>query len=249
MNKYLLALLLLLSITSSRAQNIGGIGAQLFLDTAGGYTMPRIQSLVAGTPADSVLKATDYIYKVNDISCKDKNIQEVVELIRGEAGTHVKITVTDTKDGKRPRSYDLVRRGIPGVQAPDPLTAFNTWCDGEVAKLLANKFTIVKTFNASCAENRFFNFEALAKQYHIAVMTMEEHAAGSTITTKARAFDNDDEAGATALTNENHKSVGKMDITIIDGVVTFKKVCIGAVNVKVSGDITRCQGIYVIVYR
>ena len=249
--KYLPVLFLFLLLSTARAQNIGGIGAQLFLDTAGGTTMPRIMSLVPGTPADSVLKATDYIYKVNDISCKDKTIEEVVSLIRGEVGTHVKVTVTDTKDGKRPRNYDLVRRGVPGVTnqpPPDPVTAFNDWCEKEVQLLMAKKFMIVKTFNATCGD-RYFNFEAQSRPYHVCVMTMEDKGTSTTFSATARVFDNDDEAAATALTKTDSKTVGTMDITIIQGDMAFKKACIGVVNAKITGDVTKCHAVYVIVYR
>ncbi|MFI5196325.1 MAG: PDZ domain-containing protein [Chitinophagales bacterium] len=251
MNKYLIALFLTLSITPSLAQNIGGIGAKLFLDTAGGYTMPRIMSLVPNSPADSNLKATDFIIKVNDISCKDKTIEEVVALIRGEAGTHVKITVADTRQGKHPREYDLVRIGLPGVAAqppPDPVTAFYDQCEKEVQQLSVKRFTIIKTFNATCGD-RYFNFEAERRPYHVRVMTMEDNSAGAAFYATARVFDNDDEPGATALNKADSKEQGGMMTAQSEGEVTFRKNCIGVVNVQMHGDITKCHAMYVIVYR
>src|SRR5262245_62050317 len=66
------------------AQNIGGIGAQLLMDTTGGHSMPEVSGLVPGSAADQNLKATDYIIKVNGVSCLDKTLVEVVGMIRGE---------------------------------------------------------------------------------------------------------------------------------------------------------------------
>ena len=252
MNKYLFIFIISCSAIASKAQNLGGIGAQLILDTAGGHTMPRIMSLVPGTPADSFLKATDFIYTVNGISCKDKTIEEVVGLIRGEIGTTVKVTVTDTKEGKRPRNYELTRRGVPGIVVPppaDPLTAFNDWCDKQAEQLKANKQTIIKTFNTACAADRFFNFVAEARTYHIVVYTLEEHTAGVNIFPKVRAFDNDNEALATEIKDKTHQSVGEMAITQIAGTVAFTKACVGVVNVKIDGHVDRCHGLYVIIYR
>jgi hypothetical protein len=255
--KYLLSLCLFLSLcalplSDVGAQNIGGIGAQLLLDTTGGYTMPRIMALVPGTPADSVLKATDFIWKVNDISCKDKTIEDVVGMIRGEVGTTLKITVTDTKDGKKPRTYTLTRKAVQGVTnapPPDPEAAFNQWCEQQVTALQGQRHTIIKTFNATCG-NRYFNFEAERKMYHIMVITIEEKTAGVPFTTTVRVFDNENEAGAKTLTAPaTFTPIGNRGIAKTEGEMTFTKDGIGVVNVKVEGKLEACGGIFVVVYR
>jgi len=241
-----------LSLSTLHAQNIGGIGAQLLLDTAGGSTMPRILALVPGTPADSVLKATDFIYTVNDVSTKNKTIEEVVGLIRGEVGTTVKVTVTDTKDGKRPRTYNLTRKSVQGVtNAPpaDPAEAFAQWCEQQTLLLRGQRHTIIKTFNATCG-NRYFNFEAEAKNYHIVVYTLEEKTAGVAFTTTVRVFDNDDEAGAKKLAAVYPTiPLGNRAIAKTEGEMTFTKNGIGVVNVNVDGRTEFCTGMYVVVYR
>jgi hypothetical protein len=251
--KYFLALFFLFSFFTTRtgAQTIGGIGASLILDTTGGTTMPRIMSLVPGTPAYQYLNATDYIMTVNGISCKDKTIEEVVSLIRGDTGTHVKITVADTKEGKRPRNYDLVRTILPSAAnqpPPDPVTVFNEWCDNEVVKLKANKFMIIKTFTATCGD-RFFNFEAAPKQYHIRVLTLEDKGTGTAFSATARVFDNENESSAITLTRLDPKEQNTTVIAQSGGDITFKKECIGVVNVQMHDDVTKCHAIYVIVYK
>ncbi len=233
------------------AQNIGGIGAQLFLDTAGGHTMPRIQGLVANTPADSFLKATDFIITVNGVSCKDKTIEDVVALIRGEVGTKVHIVVADTKDGKRQREYDLIRKGIQvqgGQAAASPVEAFNVWAENEAAQLRAKGYTIVKTFNSACG-NRYFNFDAEARTYSVRVISLLTNDAGTAFNTTMRVFDNDDETGATAINKTNTRRIGSGIVMETEGDATFKKNCIGVVNVQANGDVNKCQGMYVIVYR
>lgn len=250
--KYLVALALLLSLSSAHAQNIGGIGAQLLLDTTGGTTMPRIASLIPNSPAYAQLNATDYIYKVNDIPCKDKTIEEVVGMIRGEVGTHVKITVADTKEGKRPRDFDLVRVGIQGVAPltpPDLPANFIDWCDKEAQRLQMQGHTIIKTFNSACG-SRYFNFEALPKQYHVRVMAMEEKKEGTpAFSITGRLFNNDNESETSAIHSTDPKSISGMVIATAEGDMTFKKECIGVVNVQVLNDITKCTKMYVIVYR
>src|SRR4051812_48383574 len=100
MKKFLFSIFFMaLSGACLHAQVIAGIGAQLTLDTTGGYTMPRIFSLVPRSPAYDALNATDYIIKVNDVLCKNKTIEDVVALIRGAEGTPVKITTAFTKEG------------------------------------------------------------------------------------------------------------------------------------------------------
>jgi len=243
--------LALLSCGAINAQNIGGIGAQLFLDTAGGYTMPRIQGLVANTPADTFLKATDFIVTVNGVSCKNKTIEDVVALIRGEVGTKVHIVVADTKEGKRPREYDLIRKGIQvagGQQAVSPAEAFNTWAENEAAQLRAKGSTVIKTFNAACGD-RYFNFEAEAKTYHVRVMSLLTSDAGSAFSTTMRVFDNDDEASATTIDKTSTRQTGNAIVLQTEGDAAFKKSCIGVVNVQAHGDASKCQGMYVIVYR
>lgn len=247
--KYLLAFALCLSLSvATNAQVMGGIGAQLILDTAGGTTMPRIMTLVPHTPADSNLHATDFIMSIDGVSCKDKTIEEVVSMIRGDTGTKLKIVVADTKEGKRPRHYELTRRALPGVAPLDPMAAFNAWCDNEVQQLKAKRAVIIKTYNATCGD-RFFNFEAEARTYHVLVMTMEDKDGGTAFHATARVFDNDNEATATSLAPMDPHDQGKTIIARCGGDVTFAKACIGAVNVQMHDDVSKCHGLYVVVYR
>ena len=253
--RFILLVLLSFTFTSyaTYAQNIGGIGAQLFLDTAGGFTMPRILSLVPNTPADQNLKATDYIIKVNNVSCKDKTIEDVVAMIRGEEGTIVKITVADTKQGKRPREYDLPRVAIQVGPPPDPLTAFNNSCENEVKQMKKKGLVVIKTFPSDCG-NYFFNFNADATTYHIRVMTMEEKAkTGGTHALSfyptARVFDGDNEAGAITLNKIDPKDIGASIVAQVEGEISFKKSCVGVVSVQIHDDVTKCRSMYVIVYK
>jgi C-terminal processing protease CtpA/Prc len=74
--------------------------------------MPRIKEILQNSSASSQLKISDYIISVNDVSCLDKPLEEVIDLIRGATGTTVKITVADTKAGTNPREFVLVRGNI-----------------------------------------------------------------------------------------------------------------------------------------
>ena len=257
---FLFLLLLILSPVFSHAQNvenIAGIGAQLILDTAGGYTMPRIFSLVPNSPAYQSLNATDYIIKVNDISCKDKTIEEVVALIRGVVGTSVKITTGDTKEGKNPKNFTLTRVGMqipvaqPAAPPPDPATTFFEACDNEAKQLKKNGVEIIKTFNSECG-NFFFNFNAESGMYRIRVFTMEEKGKGAytpSFSATAKVFDGDNEAGATELARSGATDKNSYMVAQLDGAVTFKRTCVGVVGIIIHDDIKKCRGMYVIVYK
>ena len=257
MKKHLLTILFFLVMLPAFAQNIiGGIGAQLFLDTAGGFTMPRIMSLIRNSPAYDTLKATDYIMKVDDVSCKDKTIEEIVGMIRGEAGTKVKITVADTKQGARPREYTLTRASMqvaapPNAAPPDPVPAFNAACDNEVKQLKKKGFEIIKTYTSECG-NFFFNFNAVAAAYHVHVYTMEEKGAGANAPAfyaTAKVFDGDHEADATELSKLPSTTTGAAATGHLEGTVTFKRDCVGVVGITIHDDVKKCKAMYVIVYK
>ncbi len=58
-----------------------------------------VQSPISGSPADEVgLKAGDLIIRANDIDMKGKSTEEAADIIRGEAGTFVTLTIR--RDGK-----------------------------------------------------------------------------------------------------------------------------------------------------
>ncbi len=235
---------------SAHAQNIGGIGAQLFLDTAGGHSMPQIQSLVPGTAAYQSLNATDYIIKVNDVSCLDKTMVEVVGMIRGEVGTKVHVTVADTKDGKNPRDYDLVRGAISSIttKSIDPVAAFTEQCEQEVRDMKKRGVTVVKTFPSDCG-NYFFNFDAEAQTYTIRVMVLEGTGDDATkpFNIMARVFDNANEKDVTEISRYRTENTGSYTRGLLDGTATFKKAGVGLVNVQLHDDGKKCKTMYVVI--
>jgi hypothetical protein len=260
MNKYLLLLLISISIsfTPAHAQNIGGIGAQLFLDTMGGFTMPCVQGMVKNSAADQNLKATDFIIKVNDVDCRNKTMEEVIGMIRGEIGTTVKVTVADTKNGKNPREYDLLRGYIGlqssspnGMPAEDPAVAFNTNCDNEVAKMKKSGNTVIKTFPSDCG-NYFFNFDVSKETYHIRIWAIADKNTdpkANKFSLTARVFDNTNEAAATQLTNFQLTNGGNLDAGQLDGTASFNKDGVGVINVQLHDDTKKCRAMYVVIYK
>jgi hypothetical protein len=245
MNKYLFALLLWVTTGAAFAQNIGGIGAQLILDTTGGWTMPRIFSLVPGSPAYDSLRATDYIIKVDDVSCKNKTIEQVVAMIRGEAGTMIKVTSANTKLGDVPRDHQLKRASMNLGPVADPKEAFFAACENEVKQLKQNGARIIKTFNSDCG-SYFFNFDGASGKYTVKIMALADATSAFNLT--ARAFDNDHETDATEL--------GRLDATTsangmlqLTGTVTFTRECVATVGVTLHKDDKKCKAMYVVVYK
>ncbi len=75
--------------TSIKAK-IYGIGVNIY-EKSGQII---VYNVIPGAPAEYAgLKANDIILKVNNISCKDKKIDEVAELIKGKKGTTVTLTI------------------------------------------------------------------------------------------------------------------------------------------------------------
>ncbi len=249
MNKYLIAFLFILTSVQCQAQNIGGIGAQLIMDTTGGWTMPRIFSLVPGSPAYDSLRATDYIISVNDISCRNKTIEEVVALIRGEAGTMVTVTTANTKEGEAPRVHQLKRVGMNIPQPADPKDAFFANCDNAVKALKQTGATIVKTFNSDCG-NYFFNFDGAAGKFHIRIIAMTDPAdkSGLGFRISGKVFDNEHESEATDLGIIDSKK-GVNGAAQTEGSVSFTKDCVGTIAVTIHDDNKKCHAMYVVIYK
>jgi hypothetical protein len=245
MAEYYFSLLLLLFSCSLHAQTvIGGIGAQLFVDSTGGHTMPRIQSLIQGAPAYDSLRATDYIISVDGNDCKDKNLETIVSWIRGAAGTSVHVVVADTKEGAHPRSYDLKRVSMQMPTPADPVAPFNAWCNEQALQLKKNGYEIIKTSASECG-NYFFNFNADAGGYRVRLYTLQDKTMADIVT--ATVYDADNEAAAVRLTKSPVPA--NQQATQLDGSVTFKRDCVGVVHTGTQGDVSKCAAIYLIVYR
>ncbi len=243
---------LALGASSLYAQSVGGIGARLALDSAAGFTLPRIQGLVPGSPAAAVLKDSLYILSVAGYDCKGKSIEDVVAKIRGDVGTTVKITVADNKAGKKAKEYDLVRAAIQmpannTVPAQDPLIGFNEQCERETKVLRRKGLTVVKTYTSDCG-NYFFNFDADANVYHVRLYAlMQKNADGAKLT--ARIFDGNNEAVYVETSKPEIKESGDLVTAISEGEMAFKRDCVGVVNTHLSGDAAKCRGMFIVIYK
>jgi membrane-associated protease RseP (regulator of RpoE activity) len=254
-------LLVLLALTFpffSLAQNMGGIGAQLLLDTVkDGYTLPRIKSVIPNSPAAAAgIPEGGYIIMVNELPCKNKTLEDVVKDIRGEAGTKVNISVSDNPEGKKAKDFSIIRaeiKQVPPAAAPDPAAIFSQEYENEVKKIKKQGFTIVKTFNSECG-NFYFNFEADEHPNHVKVLTMEARAPGTNtkaFEAAADLFDNSNESVTTKLkANPSHESLNSV-IGELEGSMTFKHNSIGVVNTQITAisDAKKCLAMYVIIYK
>lgn len=249
--KLLKSLLLFVFTTTScfvtNAQTIGGIGAQLKLDSTDNYTMPKITGLISGSPAAKELKEGWFIIKVNSIDCRNKALEDIVNLIRGAEGTAVKITAADNKSGRHSADYSLVRVSIATGSA-DPVAAFHAACENESKQLGAK---LVKTFNSDCGDY-FFNINADARTYHIRMLTMEDKGKSAYIPgflATARVFDNNNEKEAIELAKPEANDYGNFMLLQSEGAISFKKECVATINTRIAGDVKKCRAMYIIVYR
>ncbi len=87
----------------------GGIGIQIALDRAGRIF---VVSPIVGTPAyEAGILAGDYILKVNDKSTEELSMKKVVEMIQGEPGTKVKLSVLH-EGAKKTVDLEIIRAEI-----------------------------------------------------------------------------------------------------------------------------------------
>lgn len=246
MKKNFLLLFFLLLFGNVQAQNIGGIGAQLIVDSTDGYTMPRIYSLIQRSPAWDSLRATDYIIKVNDVSCKNKPLEDIVAMIRGVAGTSVKITTADTKEGKSPRDHTLVRVSMQ-VAGVDPTATFYDACDKETEALRKSGSEVLKTFNSDCG-NYFFNLNADAGTYHVRAFFMADKS-NTSAPAKTKVFDNDNEKEAVTLAVTSSSNKGDYTVVQQDGTITFRRDAVCTISVTFPDGGKRCAAMYIVVYK
>ncbi len=86
----------------------GGIGIEITMED--GFV--KIISPIDDTPAKRVgLKSGDLVIEVQDISLKDKSLNDAVKLMRGEPGTMVKIKILRKKESQ-PLDFEIMREII-----------------------------------------------------------------------------------------------------------------------------------------
>jgi carboxyl-terminal processing protease len=122
-----------------------GIGAQLDnRPTRDGYT--RIYRPLVNTPAERAgIKPFDVILKVNGVSTQNKEVDAVVQMIRGKADTPVKLTLR-RRNVEKPFDVSIVRKPVQyeivDVQVKEgdigyiSLQQFNELCDEKVDQAL-----------------------------------------------------------------------------------------------------------------
>ena len=86
----------------------GGIGIEITMED--GFV--KIIAPIDDTPAQKAgLKSGDLVIEVQDVSLKDKSLNDAVKLMRGEPGTNVKVKVLREKE-KQPLDFELTRQII-----------------------------------------------------------------------------------------------------------------------------------------
>ncbi len=250
--RLLLILFFAMCCISAGAQTTGGIGAMLQLDTAkDGTTLPRIKAIVPNSPsAAQNLPEGSYIMRVNEQPCKNKSLEEVVNIIRGEVGTTVTLSLADNAEGKKAKTYALVRAAIqttpPSTPAVDPLEQLTNDCQLEVKQLKRAGHTIVKNVGSACG-SYYFSFEGDAHDYHVKVFVVE--AKGTTKTVDANVYDNSNEKNPIALKPSVSRDRGTDMVYTLEGVVSMKQNSVGVIKTNTAADVSKCKGMYIMVYK
>lgn len=88
--------------------SFGGVGMEVGMREG----IPTVIAPIKESPAAKAgIKAGDIVYKVNEVDVTDMPLDEIISMIRGEAGTTVSITVI-TPSEKAPRTISIVRQVI-----------------------------------------------------------------------------------------------------------------------------------------
>lgn len=135
-----------------------GIGAYLSKDTETLY--PRISGVIKGTPAEEAgLAEDDYIVEVAGEDVYDWELDDVVSMIRGEAGTTVDLKVIRGKDtdNREELEFTVERRK---VETP---TVEYSMKENDIAYIAISEFDVVTVdqFAEALAEAKADNMKSL----------------------------------------------------------------------------------------
>ncbi len=115
----------------------GGIGIEITMED--GFV--KIITPIDDTPAQKAgLKAGDLVIEVQDVSLKDKSLNDAVKLMRGEPGTKVKVKVLREK-ANQPIDFELTRQIIVSKGIKTQIF------DGEIGYLRLSSFQSNSTTN------------------------------------------------------------------------------------------------------
>ena len=115
----------------------GGIGIEITMED--GFV--KIITPIDDTPAQKAgLKAGDLVIEVQDVSLKDKSLNDAVKLMRGEPGTKVKVKIL-REEANQPLDFELTRQII--VSKGIKTQIFN----GEIGYLRLSNFQSNSTTN------------------------------------------------------------------------------------------------------
>lgn len=145
-------------------QRLYGIGAQL-RDDINGFTVVK---LVEGGPAfySKELKVKDRIIAVNGEPVVGMDIENAVELIRGEAGTPVVLTVIRATDNGNEEKIDVVLKREEVVLKESRFDiAYEPFGDGVIAYLRLHSF--YQDFESSSSEDLEKAFNQLNQEHPI----------------------------------------------------------------------------------
>lgn len=228
----------------SFAQSTGGIGASLKLDTTkNGITLPKILSIVPGSPAAAHnMQAGWYIISVNGLPCKNKSLEEVVSNIRGVEGSTVNLEIADNPQGKKKIEYSLIRATIQAnsnAPLPDPKDAFVVACEQEVKLLKRKGHSIAKAVSSDCGDY-FFSFDASEGNYTVKLLALTPANSIS-----ANVYDSRNESVTTNLFADNSNT----STTILTTSIKMTNNSAGVVSVTIKEPRSNCKGMYIIVYK
>lgn len=228
------------------AQNIGGIGVMLGIDSSEGSRMPVIRQVLPNSPASANLKEGMFIIAVDGTGCRDLTIEDVVKKIRGADGSLVKVSVSDNKKGKNAVEYTLSRVAIAQA-VTDTVSAFYGACEQNNKQLKRNGHRIVKAFRSECGDF-YYNFNADTGLYHIRMQVLEAGGRAKGGSVSADVFETDNDNQKTRLTEGDAAQWKGWPVAETNADVRFSRPRVGSISIRLSEE-NVCRAVFITVYQ
>lgn len=166
-----------------------------------------VVGIIEGSEAERVgIQVGDSIVKVNDVDYTGEQIDNAIEALKGEEGSHIKVTVS--REDKN-IDYDVIRSSIKVKSVG--------------SKMLENKIAYIKiaSFNVGTAEEFINNYKELQKDDPKALIIDLRENGGGVVEEALKIADCMVEKGKTLLITTNKEKKEKMDIASQEPIINI----------------------------
>ncbi len=228
------------------AQNIGGIGVMLAIDSSDNIRVPVIRQVLPNSPASANLNVGMYVIDVDGAKCQGLPIDEVVKRVRGVEGTIVKISVADNKEGRGAIEYTLSRMAI-AQPVTDTVASFYATCEQNDKLLRRKGHKIAKAFNSDCGDF-YYNFNADTGVFYVRMLVLERGNQANGNSVSADVFDTDKEAEKIHFREDKPAEWAGWPVAGAVAAISFQRPRVATISIKLNNE-KACRAVYITVYK